>query len=210
MKICDFKKSRGELMKISRFAEIINGTAQFRIVESINNSDHDYVVYDQNHLIADLTFESRSENKIAKHIRTSNSVQTLNSGDLVYSLVSGMAAIVSEKHSGFLQTRNYLKIVPNGTYDKQYLAFMLNESRDVRRQIAKNIQGSVIVKLSSEVVSNIDIQETNFEIQRKIGGTYMNYQKVSSLRAKKQELEKSLLIGTLESLSDGGEYYGNL
>ena len=99
--------------------ELISGTPQFRIVEDVSAAAPAYFFYSQADLDEDLK-GAPSSGAARKMVRTSGDVITAVAGDVVFSLLSGTAALVLPAHDGYLLTQNYAKLVPSAGLDKRY------------------------------------------------------------------------------------------
>lgn len=118
-------------MKLTDVVELKSGTPQFRLIETSDPEAPVYCFYGQQELEADLTGMG-GDADCAKRIRTHDAVEVLSADDLVFSLMSGKAALVSERHEGYLLTQNFSKLAPSPMIDARYLVYLLNEHKGVR------------------------------------------------------------------------------
>jgi len=194
------------MTRMAEFVELDSGTPQFRIVESPNADAPAYFFFGQKDMEDDLpeaeTLGSSSNNNNSssrKHIRTFDNVNTLKSGDLVFSLISGKATIVQNSYSGHLFTQNYVRLKPSPSIDAGYLVYMLNENADIRRQLLSSQQGSVTLKFTIKQLSDLKLPTPPpIEKQRLIGELYANQLKLTALRKRVAATEAMLLIAKLK------------
>ncbi len=132
------------MVPIRDIVEFIGGTPQSRIVETAGDDVPTYC------FLRAAGNQGRScwvgMKSASKQIRTFDTVTTVATGDVVFSLVSGKAAIVRAAHGGFLLTQNYVMLVPLSGLDARYLVYALNENRELRRQLQSGKQGSATLK----------------------------------------------------------------
>jgi len=185
-------------MQMTEIAKLNSGTPQFRIKESLNSDAPMYFYFGQPEMEDNLTdIETHDFNR--KQIRTYDIVCTLQSGDLIFSLISGKSAIVRDRHNGYLYTQNYVKIIPTPTIDKKYLVYMLNENADIKRQLQTGQQGSVTLKFTIMQLSNLIFPiPPSIEKQRVIGEVYHNQLKLAALKKRVAVTETKLIIEKLK------------
>ena len=183
---------------MTEIAKLNSGTPQFRIKESLDFDAPVYFYFSQPEMEDDLTgIETHNYSK--KQIRTYDTVCTLQSEDLVFSLISGKAAIVGNSHNGYLYTQNYVKIVPISAIDIRYLVYMLNEDADIKHQLQTGQQGSVTLKFTIRQLSNLMFPTSPpIEKQRVIGDLYHNQLKLAALKKRVAVKETKLIIEKLK------------
>ena len=188
-------------MKLGDVVEASSGSPQFRITEILNNEAPLYTFYNQSDLVDDLIgIESCSKEN--KKIRTNNKVFTLKTNDVLFSLISGMATIVSEKHEGYIYTQNYVKLNLNEHIDSRYFVFLINESKDIRKQLTIGLQGSQVFKYTLKQLKDINLPKMPLiEKQKIIGEIYFKQLKLTALKNKVAELEKTVIFNKLEGVS---------
>ena len=185
-------------MQITEIVKLNSGTPQFRIKESLNPDAPVYFYYGQSEMEDNLT-DIETHNFSRKQISTSDIVCTLQSGDLIFSLISGKSAIVRDRHNGYLYTQNYVKIIPTPMIDKRYLVYMLNENADIKRQLQTGQQGSVTLKFTIMQLSNLMFPiPPSIEKQRVIGEVYHNQLKLVALKKRVAASETKLIIEKLK------------
>lgn len=184
-----------KLEKLVRFA---SGSPQFRVVESPDQQAPRYVWYAQHHLNADLSGIEPVYTDI-KTVATWNKVCTLAAGDLVFSLISGTAAIVSRHHEGYIQTQNYIKLTPGKQLDKQFLLYLLNEDQHIKRQWAAGLQGSSVLKYTLAQLKNLQINALPpLEKQKIIGQVYIMQLRLQALKNRVATQETKITLGLIE------------
>jgi restriction endonuclease S subunit len=186
------------MVQMTEIAELNSGTPQFRIKESFNDDAPTYFFFGQSEIEDDLTGIETHRNS-RKQIRTYDNVGTLESGDLVFSLISGKATIVRRSHSGFLFTQNYVRLAPAPLIDAEYLVYMLNENPDIKRQLHSGQQGSVTLKFTIRQLSDLLFPiPPPMEKQRVIGELYFNQLRLAALKKRVAALETTAILEKLK------------
>ncbi len=184
--------------KLSERVEFVSGSPQFRITEDGDEQSPLYIFYSQTDLAADLTgvLSSNTENK---RIRTQDEVNTLRRGDVVFSLISGSAAIAGKEHDGYLYTQNYIKLLPDESLDAKFLVYLLNENRSFRRQLQQSLQGSSVMKYTLKQINELKIPLLpSLDKQTIIGSIYLKQQRLQALKKRAADLETVILLKRLE------------
>jgi len=145
-------------IKLEELIEFMTGSPQFRIKESVSKEAKTYFFYGQQEVENDL-IGIELNNEDAKVIHTSDNVSLLNDRDVLFSLVSGMATIVGAKHNGYLFTQNYVRLSVNDKIDKKYLVYLLNENEYIKKQWAKGLQGSQVIKYTIKQLKELELPE---------------------------------------------------
>ncbi|WP_279715900.1 restriction endonuclease subunit S [Chelonobacter oris] len=159
-----------------------------------------YVWYTQQHINADLSGMVSNPSEY-KTVSTFNEVCTLLEGDVVFSLISGVAAIVSEPHAGFVQTQNYIKLEPGNQLDRQFLVYLLNEDSHIKKQWAVNLQGSSILKYTLAHLKALQIKTLPpMEKQKIIGSIYMMQLRLQALKNRVAAQETKLTLGLIDGV----------
>jgi hypothetical protein len=181
------------MVPIRDIVEFISGTPQSRIVETAGDDVPIYCFYAQQEIEEDL---AGLESKVAsKQIRTFDTVTTVATGDVVFSLVSGKAAIVQAGHSGYLFTQNYVVLVPSSRLDARYLVYALNENREIERQLQSGKQGSATLKYTIRQLNALTFPLLpSREKQGVIGELYFSQIRLDALRKQASELETTLVM----------------
>lgn len=188
------------MIKIKTHVCFESGSPQFRIMETTDPEAPVYQIYSQNDLQEDLTGVILNCGE-SKKIRTEDTVNILSAGDVVFSLISGTAAIVSETHSGYLYTQNYIKIFMDGAFDAAFLIYLLNEDRLIRKQLQMGLQGSSILKYTLKQLKELEVWcLPDMNRQKKIGEIYLKQLKTEALKKRAAEEERELVLARLGEL----------
>lgn len=188
------------MVMLEEHVRFISGSPQFRITETTNASAPSYRIYSQTDLFDDLSgVKSNSlENKV---IRTEEQVSTLFAGDIIFSLISGNACMVSKAHEGYLYTQNYIKMFIDASIDSRFLLYLLNEDTTVRQQLHVGLQGSITLKYTLKQLKAINLPSLpSLNKQKIIGNIYLNQLKIQALKRRVAEAESSLLLYRLEEV----------
>lgn len=190
------------MMQMMEIAELKSGTPQFRIKESMDPDAPVYFYFGQSEMEDDLTgVETLGGTR--KQIRTFDNVGTLESGDLVFSLISGKAAIVKSCHDGYLYTQNYVKIIPVSLIDVGYLTYILNEDANIKHQLLSSQQGSATLKSTIRQLSDLVFSVLpSIEKQKVIGELYFNQLRLAALKKKVATAETALVIEKLKEANN--------
>jgi len=174
--------------KLNRFVEFIGGSPQSRIFTTTDKLAKFYSVYGQMNLRADLVGDSKLiiDNN---QIRTFDQVMMLKSGDVVFNFISGESTIVHKVHHGFLQTQNFVKVIPSQEIDSQYLVYLLNEDHGIKRQLIGSLQGTTVIKYTLAQLRGLRITKLpTIQQQRLIGQLYFNQLRLNWLRKQVADL----------------------
>jgi restriction endonuclease S subunit len=191
------------MIRLSDVANIESGSPQFRIHESSESEATRYIIYDQRHLTMDKNFQQFTQIAMARTIQTTDKVRLTVAGEMIYSLISSEAAIVSKQNAGFLLTQNYVIIQPKDTVNKEYLFYLLNESTLVKRQLWTMTQGSQVLKNTLKSVRNLLIpNQISIIEQQKIGQLYVDMLKLYLLKRNKLNSERKLMLSVLHNMGD--------
>lgn len=175
--------------KLCDLVEFVSGSPQVRIIESLDKAAPVYKYYSQIDLTDDLVIMS-TKNKTNKKVQTFDRVNTLSKGDIVFSLISGMATIVSREHGGYVYTQNYIKIIPKEKINSKYLVYLLNENEIINKQFSTGLQGSMVIKYTLKQLREINIPKLpSIEEQEIIGQVYLNQLRVQALKERVAQLE---------------------
>lgn len=127
-------------------------------------------------------------------------------GELVYSLVSSTAGIVSQQNSGKIINQNFARISPlSDQINLRYLCYILNESIEVKRQMAILMQGTVVRKLKPSMLRELQVEFKPFELQEKIGEAYFNFKRYQYLTERESELQGMIYLDALQKLNGPAE-----
>lgn len=196
-----FKNRGGAMVQLKDITIIESGTSQFRINETQGKDVPIRFFYGQAELEADLT--SLASSIDPKQIRTSDEVSTLKDGDLVFSLISGKSTIVKPWHEGYAFTQNYVRIAPAPLIDACFLAYLLNENEEIKRQLAIGQQGSITLKYTVRQLSNLQLPNLlPIKRQKIIGDLYFRQLKLAALEKRLADSETKLVLQKLKEACD--------
>ncbi|MGV6988155.1 restriction endonuclease subunit S [Testudinibacter sp. P80/BLE/0925] len=185
------------MKKLSDYVQFGSGSPQFRVTESTDSSAPVYIWYAQHHLAADLSGMATMPSE-SKSVATFDKVCLLASGDVVFSLISGKAAMVGEQHGGMIQTQNYIKLLPEQGLDAAFLVYLLNENRHIKKQWAAALQGSSVLKYTLAQLKALTLTALPpLEKQKIIGNIYLMQQRLQALKqqaAERQTQQINLLL----------------
>ena len=149
--------------KLGGLIDCVGGMPRSRIETNDDEDAPIYDVYSQTDLLADRSGVV-TENIDSKKIRTKDNVDSLQEGDIVFSLISGNAAVVSKEHNAYLYPHNYIKLIPDENVNAKFLVYLLNEDKGIRKQLAMGTQGSQIIKYTITIMSRKKITKTSSQI----------------------------------------------
>lgn len=179
------------------------GISQYRIEESNRSDAKIYTLYGQNELYEDLygVPGAMSDRKQIK-VDGMGPGAIAKEGDLLFSTISGEAAIVSAEHDGYVFTQNYARMEPmSKLVDRKYMAYLINENQSIKRQFKQNLQGSQVIRYSLKLLKEIALPELPpIEIQRVIGDIYFKQLLLRSLRQRVAENTYRLSIAMLQGV----------
>ncbi|MDO4699843.1 MAG: restriction endonuclease subunit S [Moraxella sp.] len=182
---------------LGEIANLQGGTPQFRTHESTEPSAPVYYYYTQSELDIDF-WQSDVPNAAPKPIRTMDNITQLNTGDVVFSLISGKAAQVQAIHQGYLYTQNYLKITPKFELNATYLLYLLNENADIARQFSLGLQGSQVLKYTVKQLKELRLPTLpSLDIQALIGNIYLQSQRLITLKKQIADNQHRLILAKL-------------
>lgn len=185
------------MVGLNEVVEFVSGSPQFRIKEAFDKDAPLYTYYGQLDMEDDLV--GLISNAEHKSVRSYDEVNTLDAGDVLFSLISGTATIVRKEHEGFLYTQNFVKLMPNEKIDAKYLVYLLNEDQFLKKQFLLGLQGSQVLKYTLKQVRDLELPKLpTVEKQQKIGELYFNQLRLQALRKRSAEAETTILLAKLE------------
>lgn len=185
------------MLRIHDVVNVVSGTPQFRIAETLDPAAPVYKFYSQADLELDLKGLS-TDAPAGKQVRTFDNVRLLAAGEIVFSLISGMAAVVQPARNGRLLTQNYAVLYPSQAIDGRYLVYLLNESQLVRRQLYIGQQGSITIKFSMRQLGDLNLPALPpLEMQKCIGDLYFSQLKLEALKKRVSELETAFVLESM-------------
>ena len=186
------------MKKLSELVGLVSGSPQFRITEVFDEKAPLFTYYSQTDLTDDLV-GIISEDVENKQVRTNDKVNTLFDGDVVFSLITGIATIVSKEHEGYLYTQNYVKLLPSCKIDSKFLVYLINENKAIKKQFVLGLQGSQVLKYTLKQFKELEIPKIpSIDKQKIIGQVYFNQLRLQALRNRVAELETTIRLAKLE------------
>lgn len=188
------------MIRLIEHIQFLSGTPQFRIREVADEQAPNYQVFGQRDLLDDLS-GVQSVDSESKVIRTNDMVTTLFSKDIVFSLISGTACIVSKQHEGYLYTQNYIKLFADASISPKFLIYLLNEDVSVRKQFQTGMQGSATMKYTLKQLKELVLPVLpSVEKQEMIGNIYLKQLKLEMLKCRVARAETTSLLHSLEEV----------
>lgn len=184
--------------KLSELVELVSGSPQFRIAEVFDEKTPLFTYYSQIDLTDDLV-GIILKNVDNKQVRTNDKVNTLCDGDIVFSLITGIATIVRKEHEGYIYTQNYVKLLPSRKIDSKFLVYLINEKKTIKKQFVLGLQGSQVLKYTLKQLKELEIPKIpSIDKQKIIGQVYFNQLRLQALRNREAELETKIILSKLE------------
>ncbi|EDK34609.1 restriction endonuclease subunit S [Clostridium kluyveri] len=190
------------MKKLSELVELVSGSPQFRITEVFDEKTPLFTYYSQTDLTDDLVgiISNGVDNK---QVRTNDKVNTLCHGDVVFSLITGTAAMVRKEYEGYLYTQNYVKLLPGHNIDSKFLVYLINENKTIKKQFVLGLQGSQVLKYTLKQLKELEIPRIpSIDKQKIIGQVYFNQLRLKTLRNRAAELEAKIILSRLEEASE--------
>lgn len=198
----NFRKAQYFMEKLSKLVELVSGSPQFRITEVFDEKTPLFTYYSQTDLTDDLV-GIISSNVDNKQVRTNDKVNTLCDGDVVFSLITGIATIVRKGHEGYLYTQNYVKLLPSHKVDSKFLVYLINENKAIKQQFVLGLQGSQVLKYTLKQLKELEIPKIpSVDKQKIIGQVYFNQLRLQALRNRVAELETTIILAKLEEVRE--------
>ena len=186
---------------INQFVSFLSGTPQFRITECSSAEAPVYTLYSQADLENDLRRLMTPHS--GKPIRTFDKVCVAFAGEVVFSLVSGMAAIVQAEHDGYLLTQNFVTLAPSSQIDARYLVYLLNENRQIKHQFHRSRQGSSTMKYTIKHLAALELPPLPpLDRQKLIGELYHAQLRLDALRKRATDLETILVLEAIRKADE--------
>lgn len=189
------------MVRVTEFITFESGSPQFRIKETVDKAAPLYFFYGQNELENDLSQIEMNQSE-TKSIQTFDPVLTVAEGDIVFSLISGKAAIVGKNHAGFLITQNYLRLVVDTPVIPSYIVYLLNEDLSIKHQFQLSLQGSSTLKYTVKQIKELRLPALpTIERQSLIGKLYLKQLHLEALQKHLIELKTKRLLFQLKEAS---------
>ena len=191
-------------MKMTDLVSFKLGSPQFRIKETLAKEAPLYQMYSQLDLEEDLAGVV-SDHQENKQVKTLDDVSTLKTNDLVFSLISGKAALVSPEHAGYLYTQNYLILEPDESLDAKFLLYLLNEDKGIARQLWLGLQGSMVLKYTVKQIKDLKLPKLpSLSKQAAIGQVYLKQKHLQAVKKRRADNELTLQLAKLEEVLKNG------
>ena len=191
-------------MKMTDLVSFKLGSPQFRIKETLAKEAPLYQMYSQLDLEEDLAGVV-SDHQENKQVKTLDDVATLKANDLVFSLISGKAALVSPEHAGYLYTQNYLILEPDERLDDKFLLYLLNEDKGIARQLWLGLQGSMVLKYTVKQIKDLKLPKLpSLSKQVAIGQVYLKQKHLQAVKKRQADNELTLQLAKLKEVLKNG------
>ena len=182
------------------------GTLQSRLRPSEDPQTPSYYLYSQESLEHDLNRGAvpytQAELKERRTIRTTSTVRTVASGDIVFSLTGRTAALVHAPNDGFGLTGNFVRVTPLSGIDPAYLVWLLNEDRRIRAQISRSAMTSTVTKINGRDLEALEVPGLPaLEVQKNIGESYLVNRRLRHCRQEAAQLEYEQVLVQLQQAS---------
>ena len=190
------------MKKLSELVELVSGAPRFRINEVFDEKTPLFTYYNQTDLTDDLVgIVSRDVDN--KQVRTKDNVNTLCDGDIVFSLITGIATMVRKEHQGYIYTQNYVKLLPSHNIDSKFLVYLINENKTIKKQFMVGLQGSQVLKYTLKQLKELEIPKIpSIDTQKIIGQVYFNQLRRAALKNRAAALETKIILAKLEEASE--------
>jgi len=177
--------------------ELVVGTPQSRLREnSTKGNAKSYIYYGQLEMDEDLANMPYS-NSNEKTVITTDKVDLVHPGDVIFGFVSGRATLVRPIHDNYLFTQNFVKLEPRFTIDPKYLVYLFNENPAIRDQLERRRHGTRVITMKQLRELELPILPS-YEKQKIIGELYFNQKQLDSLRYRTAELQNQYIMEILK------------
>ena len=114
-------------------------------------------------------------------------------------LMTNKAAIVSPVNEGKIISQRVMKVdVKRSNIDNWYLCYLLNESRSIKHQLFKMMEGTNLRRLSISILGELQIQLPPIAEQAKIGNIYRLMLIQERLNEHKRRQTKKAILNILD------------
>lgn len=171
-------------MKLTDIAELYAGLNSQEVKKWSQNE----VIYSSDDLVHDLYFGYQGDSETTERNK-------VGAGNLVMHLMTNKAAIVSPVNEGKIISQRVMKVdAQRFDVDNWYLCYLLNESRSIKHQLFKMMEGTNLRRLSISILGELQIQLPPIAEQVKIGNVYRLMLIQERLNEyKKQQTKKAIL-----------------
>lgn len=178
-------------MKLGEVGNFISGINPSRVKRDIDVGFDN--LYSQE--MFDCDYELRKGNKKLIILDDMQNYR-LRENDVLIRSVSTKAILVSKDHAGAIYTANFIKadFDPEIIYNK-YFIYIYNCNKAVAKQLTNNVQGTLLSRVTTSILKELDIPVPSLEVQKLIGDIYYETLKLKHLYKVKAELLE-LLVDT--------------
>lgn len=158
--------------------------------------------YTYEDLVRDISeFSPYKKDEIKENVLSVDEENFLASaGDVIFSLISSTAGIVSENSEGKILNQNFAKLtIKDKQIDPRYLCYCLNHSSHLKKQMAVAMQGSTLRRLTPSSLRELDIPIIELSKQELIGHAYFSLLKRQYLLEQKMKQEEEFALSLLEA-----------
>jgi len=128
---------------------------------------------------------------------------SLRAGDVVVSLATGRAAVVTESNAGkVLRNTEAICRILGGAADPWYLCYFFNESRHLKEAMVRGLVGSQRFLTISELLK-LDVQLPPLGRQKAIGRIYRDLCRLDHLQERRRFLVRRLVLGAMAEGNGG-------
>ena len=168
-------------LKLKKLVKFTSGINPSRINQEFLDK---YSFYDKESFEKDLIFESAQDSNKKNIIDDS-----LLEDEIIFYSLSNQMAIVSKSNIGKIPSLNFSKVeIISNKIDRNYLLYLFNENQMIQRQIERERQGMILLKLPLISLYEIDIPMIPLEEQEKIGKIYIESIKLKNKIKKYSDL----------------------
>jgi len=128
---------------------------------------------------------------------------SLMAGDIVVSLATGRATVVTESNAGkVLRNTEAVCRILGGSADPWYLCYFFNESRQLKAAEARGLVGSLRFMTISEL-QKLEVQLPPLGRQKAIGRIYRDLCRLDHLQERRRFLVRRLVLGAMAEGNGG-------
>lgn len=183
-------------MKLENVAKIYHGSFLSRIRSKTGVNTINYELF----TMQDLSFEtgysstqSRELSYVDVDQKQLSNLQISSVDDVIIGLSLDKAYCVTEKHANKVIPSNFVIVKFDlDKVDPNYFAWYFNEHSDIKKQMSKISQGSVLSVISIQMLRDIEIFLPDLDVQVSIGKVYSSAMKKKHLLHEKEKLQFKL------------------
>lgn len=189
-----------EMVQLISVADIQGGIPLARIPKSTDQSAISYKVFSQSDIEECLTGFPSGNNQPTQIITQAVVLQPLE-GDVIFNLITGMAAVIDEVDRPAMLTQNFVRIRLSDKVDAAFLVYLLNRSKKIKNTLLGGLQGSTILKFSVKQLKELELPDLpDIDVQRHIGSVYLKQLRREALKKRVADLETLLIMNKLEEV----------